>query len=538
MAGLVLLVVVAIAAVAIPQYFVAQHTLNKHSQELLVAKIDEAQENAKAFLQTAEDAALLTGGLLSNNVLGVAQDDALEQYFIEQIRLHSQIDGMYLGRPDGSFVFAKRDDDTDGSTTVTKFIQYESSALRRVHRVWRDASGKVTKKADDPTDRYDPRARPWYARAMESSEALWTDPYVFFTSGRPGLTVVTSIEGADGETQAVVGVDMDLRALSTFLRSQFENLEGAAVVLSRDGRVVAHSKALQLARQKEDGKYRLATIKELDSQTAKAVEGRLVRLDGNERGIEHHRFKDGGREYISVFKPFLDQDDFPWTMGVYVVGSRLTGILQSDQKRNIIWAMIIATLLSLAALIFAPRILRPIEQRLQRAVEDPLTALLNRRSFLEMAEIDFSNCHRNAKPIAAIMLDIDKFKTINDEHGHQVGDEVLIAVSGRLRNALSEKDHLCRYGGDEFCIVLPNTTFAAAIEVARRLHKSVGEKSIETENLSLPITISAGVGVAGGAVSSLEELLDEADQRLLIAKRAGRDRVVYDEIESTLSIVT
>ncbi len=537
MVGLVLLVLLTIAVVAIPQHFNAQRALNRHSQDLLVATIAEAQENAKAFLQVAEDAALLTRGLLATRVLSVEDDTTLEQYFIEQIRLHSQIDGIYLGRPDGSFVFAKREDGSDGSTTVTKFIEMTNQS-RRVHRIWRDASGVVTKKADDPGDRYDPRARPWYARALEATGSVWTDPYVFFTSGRPGLTVVANVAGPDGETEAVVGVDMDLRALSTFLQSQFEGEDGAAVILSRDGGVVAHSKALQLTREQDDGSLRLATTRELDALTAKAVEDRLVRLDGVEDVVEHYRFKSGGREYIGVFTPFLDQDQFPWTMGVYSPSAQLTGTLRSEQKNNIVWAIVIAALLSLAALMLAPRILRPIEQRLARAVEDPLTGLMNRRSFLEVANADFARCYRSAQPISAIMLDIDKFKLINDQHGHQVGDEVLTAVSGRLRNALSESDRLSRYGGDEFSIVLPDTTFAAAIEVARRLHKSVQEKPIETDGYSLPISISAGVAIAGGAVSSLEELLDEADQRLLIAKRAGRNQVVFDEIESTLSLVT
>jgi len=310
------------------------------------------------------------------------------------------------------------------------------------------------------------------------------------------------------------------------------------LILSRNGSVVAHSKPLQLAKRKDDGKLRLVTADELDEITALAVAGRKPRVAGRDLEPVFHAFESHGEKHIAVFKPFLDQSKFPWTMGVYAPSVRFAQTLRSGQTNTIIWAVVLTALMALLTIFLANRILRPIERRLQRqAVEDPLTELMNRRRFLEISNADFEQCVAESKSISAIMLDIDKFKLINDEHGHHVGDTVLRAVAGRLRNALSEKDHISRYGGDEFSIVLPDTNFPSAIEVARRLHHAVGKQEVNIGSESIPITISVGVAVTGGAISTLDELLNEADQRLLVAKRGGRNRVVFDEIEATLTAV-
>jgi len=535
---LLVLTLFAIAAIVVPQYLITRNALERHSEDVLASTIKEAQENTGAFLQKSEDIAHLTRGLVSTGVLSLDDDEQLDQYFREQIRVHSQVDGIYVGRGDGSFVFSKRVDDSSEAAIVTKFIQFSDAGVRRVHRVQRNAEGEITSRSDDSLDKYDPRRRPWYAQALASDVPVWTQPYVFFTSGRPGLTMAATVgpDSADGPT--VIGVDLDLNQVSGFLQSKFSDSPASALILNRDGSVVAHSKPLQLARKKEDGDLRLVTADELDDTTMVAVSGHKAALNGHSLDPKFHTFKSNGEKHIAVFKPFLDQSKFPWTMGVYAPSVRFAQTLRSGQTNTIIWAVILTTLMALMAVFLSNRILRPIERRLQRqAVEDPLTELMNRRRFLEVSVSDFEQCGIESKSVSAIMLDIDKFKLINDEHGHHVGDTVLRAVAGRLRHALSEKDHISRYGGDEFAIVLPDTNFPAAIEVARRLHDAVGKQQVNIGSESIPITISVGVAVSGGAIASLDELLNEADQRLLVAKRGGRNQVVYDEIESTLTAV-
>jgi diguanylate cyclase (GGDEF)-like protein len=158
---------------------------------------------------------------------------------------------------------------------------------------------------------------------------------------------------------------------------------------------------------------------------------------------------------------------------------------------------------------------------------DPLTNVLNRRAFLEQAVAHFDLARADGKPLACVMTDIDKFKSVNDNFGHAVGDDVICAVARTLTNALRPGDLLCRYGGEEFCIVLPGLDPRAALAVAERLRARV-EAEVGAAMRSTPglrVTASFGVSaVALGAVD-LKQLIEEADEALYASKEAGRNFV-------------
>lgn len=157
---------------------------------------------------------------------------------------------------------------------------------------------------------------------------------------------------------------------------------------------------------------------------------------------------------------------------------------------------------------------------------DPLTRLCNRRSLTEMLENELSRCNRNIVPCSLIMCDIDHFKRVNDEYGHQAGDEVLVAVAELLREHLRPYDLAARYGGEEFCLVLPETNLTHAAEVAERIRKRI-EGCKFTGNLArLKLTVSLGVASASGRSEQPEDdLIRRADEALYLAKNNGRNRV-------------
>jgi diguanylate cyclase (GGDEF)-like protein len=166
--------------------------------------------------------------------------------------------------------------------------------------------------------------------------------------------------------------------------------------------------------------------------------------------------------------------------------------------------------------------------RLERLNQsDPLTLLHNRRHLALRLPEEIARAARRSKPLAAAMLDLDRFKRINDAHGHEVGDEVLQELSERMRAVSRDSDVLTRWGGEEFVVVLPNTTLAQAARVAERLRRAVAESPFQTSAGKLWVTLSAGVaGLRRG--EGAEALLRRADQALYVAKRAGRDRVELD----------
>ncbi|SHN42717.1 diguanylate cyclase [Cryptosporangium aurantiacum] len=154
------------------------------------------------------------------------------------------------------------------------------------------------------------------------------------------------------------------------------------------------------------------------------------------------------------------------------------------------------------------------------ATIDGLTGVANRRHFYETATVMTAA----GGPAAAIMVDIDHFKQVNDGHGHRVGDQVIAEVAARLRQALGATGVLGRYGGEEFAIVLDGADAARAVQVATELHADIGARPVDTDAGPLAVTVSVGVHCASGVDLGL--LLSTADEALYEAKRGGRDRVV------------
>lgn len=161
------------------------------------------------------------------------------------------------------------------------------------------------------------------------------------------------------------------------------------------------------------------------------------------------------------------------------------------------------------------------------ATTDALTEVANRRSLLDRAGAEFDRARRNHRNISLLMIDVDLFKSVNDNHGHTVGDEVLRQAAGACEAALRDSDILGRIGGEEFAAVLPEAGAETAHLVAERLRLAVAGLQIETENGPLAITVSIGITTAAEARGNLDEIMAEADEALYLAKHRGRNRVVH-----------
>jgi diguanylate cyclase (GGDEF)-like protein len=160
------------------------------------------------------------------------------------------------------------------------------------------------------------------------------------------------------------------------------------------------------------------------------------------------------------------------------------------------------------------------------AVTDELTGLSNRRCFFERARQEFEVAKRGGRPLSLVILDLDHFKLVNDEYGHEVGDVVLRGAAARMLGQLRYGDLLCRYGGEEFAILMPETDCRGAVAAAERVRGAVGEGLIEFEGGSILITASAGVyGAVPAGCEGLEDFLRRADAALYDAKARGRDRL-------------
>ena len=163
------------------------------------------------------------------------------------------------------------------------------------------------------------------------------------------------------------------------------------------------------------------------------------------------------------------------------------------------------------------------------AITDPLTGLYNRRYMESHIGTLVEQAVTRGKPLTVLVLDIDYFKSINDTHGHDAGDDVLREFAIRIRKSIRGIDLACRYGGEEFVVVMPETDMAVATVVAERLRRRIATDPFPIQQGARAVDVTISIGIAAlGRDDTAARVIKRADQALYRAKRDGRNRVVAD----------
>jgi diguanylate cyclase (GGDEF)-like protein len=218
-------------------------------------------------------------------------------------------------------------------------------------------------------------------------------------------------------------------------------------------------------------------------------------------------------------------------VGAWMEPGAFASVLSPSPLHSVLYLVLFAVIVagSLAFLLMHKE--RADEETARLATTDPLTGVFNRRTFIELAEQELARARRSGAPLALMMLDLDHFKRVNDTYGHLVGDEVLVSFTRLIRECVRRGDLVVRYGGEEFCVLLPGTPLPAAHALAERIRAATAARMLTT--LPFRVTVSIGLtAYAGGAQVALDNLLARADGALYRAKDEGRNRVVtLDAIE-------
>jgi diguanylate cyclase (GGDEF)-like protein len=168
----------------------------------------------------------------------------------------------------------------------------------------------------------------------------------------------------------------------------------------------------------------------------------------------------------------------------------------------------------------------------EQAIRDPLTDLFNRRYLEETLDRELARATREDYSVCVIMIDLDHFKRVNDTYGHEAGDKVLKTLAFTLSEQCRRGDFACRYGGEEFVIVMPNITTDIAYERAENIRRYLNSMSVPYGPYNLTITISMGIACYPVNGDTRESILHAADQAMYGAKEAGRDHILsYDEFQ-------
>ncbi|MDD9717736.1 cache domain-containing protein [Dinoroseobacter sp. PD6] len=368
LAGLQLL---AVAVVVFSSYFTSERSLLEHARSQLYDVGTNVIQHTKWFMSPARSAAELSTALATNQIVRREDRDHLEGLLFQQLRSAPQFAGAYYGDSDGNFVYVKREGDQQ---YLTKIVDVESA--HRALFIRRSDDFADIGRYVDPTDTYDPRARPWYIEATAYRSSIWTDPYIFFTSQSPGITAATPVVGFKGNVQGVVGVDIEIAELSNFLSNLRIGKTGAALILNRNGDVIAHPNPDLLTTKGEGGTLQFPSITEIDDPIARAAFGDRLGPDGVavDSPIQSD-FELLGERFVSLIMPF-GLDDIPWTIVLYAPQVDFTGALKENRAQNTLIAIAVAATTALLGLALANRI------------HAPVRAFAVRSSLISQGEVD------------------------------------------------------------------------------------------------------------------------------------------------------
>jgi len=361
-----------------------------------------------------------------------------------------------------------------------------------------------------------------------ASPALWLLPLV-------ALTCALTLSARSGIKAAVLAL-IAIAAVHALSGDDVEALRSQAGLVLFLAAVVAVAAPLTHVNQRElrlrgdrmrllhDAAKRMQTID--DRGELMRVAGEVARelvpgWDARVRPAEHGPAtalrREEGRVVLEVPVTARDHDERAERIVAVVAGVRV-----APRRRVRLRASRLEAVEALATSLGAALTRVALTERLARlSMSDALTGLANRRAFDAALQAELARARRGGTPLALALLDVDHFKRFNDTHGHQAGDAALVAVAGALDGAARAEDHACRFGGEEFALLLPGAGRPAAEAVAERVRRAV--RAADTGHA--PVTVSVGVAVYGGD-GAPPDLVAAADACLYAAKEAGRDRVV------------
>ena len=359
--GVIGLQVLSVCLILASSYVTSQRVYQKHAQDIMSHIATFTVHEVQNYLAPARHVAQLTQQLVDNHIVSSENITLLERYFYEQLRLHAHVDGMYLGLPSGAFIYVHRSNDKVTGGFRTKIIQLKDG-VKTTELIWKDTALNEMSRKFDPDDTYDPTTRPWYTRAQESEGTIWTEPYIFFTSQEPGITVSSPITTATGELVGIVGADIQIEQLSTFLSRLKVAENGRAFIVNQSGIVVAFPELdhLKWSTGEEDGTFRLAHIDELNDQltqkafaSIRAVDGLIDIQESRFRSFEHEQ-----NQYHAMLVPF-DNSKWTWIIGVYLPEDDYLGPIKRNRRLNIYLMLGVAAVGSLLGGMIVRSVTRP-----------------------------------------------------------------------------------------------------------------------------------------------------------------------------------
>ncbi|MER0236607.1 cache domain-containing protein [Fulvimarina sp. MAC8] len=359
-ATLVSLQLVALLAIVALTYVTSQDVLLRYADRLTEKTAADATAFTENFLDPADDAAALSQRLAEGAVVTATDPDRLMRYFYEILRNKRDFSGIFYGSADGSFIYVNRDQSRTAGAFRSKLIM--TWPERQVSLLYYDERFSRLDTERDPNDTYDPRSRIWYREALRAGTVIWTRPYIFFSSNKPGITVATPVKTGDGTSVGVVGIDIEIDAVSNFLNGLDVGARGSVAVVSRNDAIIAHrTESVVRTDEENDGEPRFARYDEIDDPPlVAAIEGLPGGIGSIAPGAAQTvRFEVGGEAWRGAIRR-LQGSRTPWAVVTYLPEDDILAPLRRVRDLGLGAVLVVIVLTGLVAALFARSVTRPI----------------------------------------------------------------------------------------------------------------------------------------------------------------------------------
>lgn len=524
----------------------------------------------------------INASLMEQGSLDQESPASLEELFRSEVELFPFVSSVYFGNVHGGMANLGRE--SSGEMYVIETEGFKAGTFNKIALDDHGNRGELMSSFPN----FDARTRPWFTKAVETGAPVWNDVYVIFSGDDMALSASRPVHGPDGKPLGVMATDLFLSRMSSFLRLLHMDSASVSFVVDSSGRMIASSASIPLLIPSREGVAVSRHCANSYPHPLVQAAAKTVETSGGWgviKSIKTFDFKgDGGRMFLQV-SPLAEDKGFGWILAVIIPERDLVPWVMVDRRAflNLFLGLVsFAVLLALAVskgviaplnlleraiatmnkdnkvdpVVFSTRFtevsmligtfncmanrtrlaMNGLKQEIARreemekaltmeATTDFLTGLANRRSFMERLKSEMARIRRYGGVGSLIMLDIDRFKSVNDSYGHNVGDQVLAGLGELLAGSVRECDLPGRIGGEEFLIFLSETSIDGAGCFAERVRKSIKGRPVTTEDGPVSFTVSIGVTQINKEDSSMDEVIARADRAMYRAKELGRDRV-------------
>lgn len=519
--ALLCLQVVTVGLILLISHVWNEEAFLKHVRALMDSVATESVQSVEGLLDPAERTLELTQSVVQSGVITPERAGNFESYLLSILKNNPNFSSLYFGWNNGDLLAVNRPTGWGEPSFISQLIM--ASAMAGEDNRTTTSRHESFETIEQTTDSivFDVRGEAWFKNA-KAGDLLWTPPS--YNVPKPSLTVSAPIFSPSGDKLGVLGVSILIDYLSDNLNRNDLSPNSSGLVANDENYLISHTDR-EIGQGNADNMSRF----EIDSMgddgivdALRALYAKGEKFVSNE--IRRVRYNFQGETYHAVFHSYK-KSGLDWTVVIMAPESDFIQGIRNAQNRQTLIVVSASFLITLIAFMVALKFLKPVGELQESILRNQLTGLYNRRALDTLGNGMILEARRKELSVSVAMIDIDRFKRINDTYGHPVGDEVLVTISQRMQNVLKKTDILVRYGGEEFALMMFGANLCEARHICERIRVAVAADPVLTEAGAIQVTVSIGVQEIPEAEEEFAPSLSLADQALFLAKRSGRNQV-------------